>query len=312
LYTFPQNQKLSNGRKGWYASNQRGRGAVALGFNKDAVNLLLSSQHMVQKVQCRKRPHRNLDGAIVTAFKKYNAYEYVHNPSLVQHIGEQSSMGNSRHPHAQSFPGEDLDALSLLEQEPPVEVPPPAPAEQATPEPAPAPVVQEPKEETPSKLMIVGVSDFKGVGKLCRDVVHFMGAEKWLCSRRLCMAPLRVQMVRTTGRPSEFVRHTKDVRAVLFFDHPEYERLPEATKVQKVRSVCVLTKDEPLGEEQKWRANVDLFVCPGQTSYASVIQAGLTAVLYEWPTDLSMAEGVVLRDSVMGITPFPDLSKDPS
>jgi hypothetical protein len=34
LYTFPENQRLSAGRTGWYPSNQLGRGAVALVFDK--------------------------------------------------------------------------------------------------------------------------------------------------------------------------------------------------------------------------------------------------------------------------------------
>jgi hypothetical protein len=49
--------------------------------------------------------------------------EYVHAPSLVQHTGEVSSMGNpwddtpgaKRYPFAQTFPGKDFDPLTLLD-----------------------------------------------------------------------------------------------------------------------------------------------------------------------------------------------------
>jgi hypothetical protein len=39
----------------------------------------------------------------------------VHHPSLVQHTGDVSAMGNRPHQKASSFPGEEYDALTLLE-----------------------------------------------------------------------------------------------------------------------------------------------------------------------------------------------------
>lgn len=121
LYTFPSNQNLApvDGkgmqREGWYPSNQFGRGAVALVFNRPAVITLLTHLHMVERPQDCTRGWRAVDGGIVTAMGKAGWKEYVHNPSLVQHTGLVSSMGNKPHKLAVSFRGEDYDALRLLE-----------------------------------------------------------------------------------------------------------------------------------------------------------------------------------------------------
>ena len=114
LYTFPQNQKLCPKNKtGWYKSNQRGFGACALAFNRETLIRLFTHQHLYDRATDPKRGHKAIDGGIVTALKKCGYQEYIHNPSLVQHIGLQSSMANKQHPQAISFRGEQFDALDL-------------------------------------------------------------------------------------------------------------------------------------------------------------------------------------------------------
>lgn len=138
LFTFPPTQQLPppENKLGWYPSNQRGRGALALIFNRDGVLTLLRSQHFYDKMQnveeCLQRGLPNLnepkwlkgqksvDGSICTAFEKASTpeatwTEYIHNPSLVQHIGNKSSsMRNIEYPLAPTFRGEDFDPLTLL------------------------------------------------------------------------------------------------------------------------------------------------------------------------------------------------------
>lgn len=118
LYTFPQNQSLRpkdpDWRGGFYPGNQLGKGAVALVFDRDCVVRLLASEHLAVRPQDQARGHKSIDGGIVTALKKAGKKEYVHDPSLVQHTGLQSSMGNRQQPLAPSFPGETWDATSLL------------------------------------------------------------------------------------------------------------------------------------------------------------------------------------------------------
>lgn len=117
LYTFPVNQNLCPEKKtyqGWYPSDQFGKGAVALVFNREAVCTLLSQRSLVNRPQDAKRGHKAIDGGIIDAFKDIGWLEYTHNPSLVQHTGLMSSMGNPRHPTADSFQGEDFDFMTLV------------------------------------------------------------------------------------------------------------------------------------------------------------------------------------------------------
>jgi len=117
LYTYPQNQECvpSPNYVGWYQSNQKGLGALALMFDRDAVIDLLSSDHMVTKPTDLNRGWEAVDGAVVVSLKNAGYREYVHMPSLVQHTGVGiSTMGKKKRSLAPSFPGENFDALKLL------------------------------------------------------------------------------------------------------------------------------------------------------------------------------------------------------
>lgn len=121
LYTFPSNQGLAPrdaaranaGVGGWYPSNQLGRGAVALVFDREGVKTLLGSRHMIDRPESVTRGHRAVDGGIVESMRKAGWTEYVHDPSLVQHTGAVSSMGNRPHLLATSFRGEGYDATEM-------------------------------------------------------------------------------------------------------------------------------------------------------------------------------------------------------
>ena len=118
LYTFPQNQKLAPKNNGWFLSNQRGKGAVAIVLSRDAVTTLLKQNHIIDRPKSAgKRRFQVVDGAIVDAFRKTGWKEYTHNPSLVQHTGKKSSIRNRVVPdswQAISFKGEDFDAMEIL------------------------------------------------------------------------------------------------------------------------------------------------------------------------------------------------------
>jgi len=129
LYTFPLNMTREllpdKTKAGFYKSNQLGKGAVGLVFDQNAAQMLLRSSYMVNYMKRRKTVERHglkwprgciaLDGAIVEAMKLVKISEYVHNPSLLKHTGIKSSMGNNRHAQARSFPGEDFDAMNLVD-----------------------------------------------------------------------------------------------------------------------------------------------------------------------------------------------------
>lgn len=119
LYTFPCNQENAPNQgktAGWYESNQMGKGALALVFDREAVTTLLQQQYLVVRPQCTKNGFKSIDGGIVTSLRNAGYKEYVHNPSLVQHIGLESTIGNIYDVTntATSFAGESFDALSLL------------------------------------------------------------------------------------------------------------------------------------------------------------------------------------------------------
>lgn len=128
-YTFRDNEAVIAGKPpGWYEAAtlshpvyhgrpaQTGRGAVALAFSNEAVRVLLASEHIILRPKDSVRGHRGLDGAIVTAMNKAGWRELVHSPSLVQHLGQVSSMGNAPQRQALSFPGEGVDALDFLNE----------------------------------------------------------------------------------------------------------------------------------------------------------------------------------------------------
>lgn len=122
LYTFPSNQRdtpgwyegalLNSGPEGW----QTGRGAVALVFNLEAVQTLLIHQHMVERPTHAENGWKRIDGGVVTAMNKAGFREFVHNPSLLQHTGRVSAIGNLPHKMSLSFRGEHFDAMELLKK----------------------------------------------------------------------------------------------------------------------------------------------------------------------------------------------------
>lgn len=112
LYTFPHNE----GELGWHHSDQNGRGAVALMFDGEALRTLLSQRMFINRPLHPNRGHKCVDGGIVDCLKvpEVGYTELVHTPSLVQHVGLFSSMGNRSHQQAISFRGESFNAKELI------------------------------------------------------------------------------------------------------------------------------------------------------------------------------------------------------
>jgi hypothetical protein len=118
LYTVPDN--IDPTRDGWQPSAQRGRGALALVFDGEAVKFLLCSMRAVNHAESSRRGYYLTDGAVLESMRKVGHKEWVHWPSLVQHVGAETTIRDrlaptrAEHMTAPSFPGEDKDAMEFL------------------------------------------------------------------------------------------------------------------------------------------------------------------------------------------------------
>jgi GT2 family glycosyltransferase len=117
LLTFRENHQLIGKKStGWHHSDQLGKGAVALVFNRDAVLRILTHPHMTGWARDPVRGKKLIDRALSQTLKKCGYKEFIHNPSLIQHTGLNSSMGSDRHPLSTCFRGEDFDAMEFLNE----------------------------------------------------------------------------------------------------------------------------------------------------------------------------------------------------
>lgn len=119
LYSFPQNEELVNEcAKGWFKSNQRVRGALGLMFNRDAVIDLLSHKNTVSRPLAAQNSHKGIDAVICESLIDDLKYtEFCHNPSLIQHTGQNHSTLRHATPEAwlsRTFPGQIYDVTKLL------------------------------------------------------------------------------------------------------------------------------------------------------------------------------------------------------
>lgn len=107
---------------GWFPSDQLGKGALALVFPREAVKRILAHPHIITKAQDHKR-RNTIDGAISEVIRNLKIIEYCHDPSLVNHIGDESTIGHhyktnrgyeSIYLPCRTFRGESFDAMELL------------------------------------------------------------------------------------------------------------------------------------------------------------------------------------------------------
>ena len=119
ITAWSNENKVFDKPAGWHKSDQLGRGAQALVFSHDAMVALLQQFFEYKPQITEKKPKlpefNNTDGAIQHALVRMAKFtEYVHSPSLVQHVGRETTLNNAKHPDAKTFPGEDFDARMLL------------------------------------------------------------------------------------------------------------------------------------------------------------------------------------------------------
>lgn len=264
LYTFPENEKKI---KGFYLSNQHGRGAVGLVFDAKALKTVLTAQHMINRPEDAEMGWRNVDGGIVTSMRKAGYSEYVHNPSLVQHFGEVSSMGNRRHPMANTFPGEDIDIRELMGSTTPL----------------PRSVIA-PNER---RIGLIGYHCPTGLGEVNRQLSKYLGITSWLIKphSRLGTLPPPAGIDVLVGKDESKVDRFLDrIDVLVFAETPYFSTLIPRAKAKGKRIICI-----PMIEwtpKQGWVKDVDLFICPTGQCYEQ-LKNEFPCVCFPWPFDTS-------------------------
>lgn len=126
LITYPYNElAFSLGERGWRLATGSGKGAQGLVFSRDALVALISERGFVERSLNTqdsplggklKRGQRNIDGGVVEAMRRAGYKEYVHFPSLLDHTGTESAIGNLPQPAIGCFLGESYDPRDLLDK----------------------------------------------------------------------------------------------------------------------------------------------------------------------------------------------------
>ena len=122
LLTHEENKKWTKNKPGWCEALQRGLGAVGLVFDREGLQTILASGHMVRKPTLAghhgTRSWKKLDGGVLEGMRGAGYKEYVHNPSLLQHCGLESSLGNTGGRFTttiRSFPGTGANVIPVKE-----------------------------------------------------------------------------------------------------------------------------------------------------------------------------------------------------
>ena len=267
LYTFPENEKDLDG---WYFSNQQGLGAVALVFDNATVRALLSSEHMMNRPLDKNRGWRAIDGGIVTGLKHKGIKEYVHNPSLVQHTGTHSSMGNNTHAQATTFRGEHLNAMELLPQK---QVPP---------------VHTEGGKR--NRIGLVGYNCRSGLGELNRQLATYVNVDTWLVvphrRHKTCDAHPDVDTLVCNGRSQDKLNRFLQRCDTVIFCETEYVRgLTAKAKDAGKRVYCVPMLEWMTAGCKGWPKQLDGLICPTRHSYDSFAHV-VPCYHFPWPVDV--------------------------
>lgn len=276
LYTYPKNARRGRGINGWFDSNQRGYGALGLVLSRRAVTTLLGHAHILNRPQfvpqdkSRRRWWKSVDGAISWAMRKAGYRELVHMPSLVQHMGIPSSMGNGTGRYSPCFPGEDFDALTLVANHAPK-------------------IIEKPRKY--ERIGLIGYNCTTGLGELHRQIVEHVPVEHWLIPAHKKYPTLPEPVSIKHWQAKEFTRDqvesfVKSVDVVLFCEKPKVPSMLTLAKQHGRRVVCVPMLEWTPDAGRDWTPFVDLFVCPTKHCYDS-LSKNLPCELFSWPVDVN-------------------------
>lgn len=245
LYTFPCNERPS---VGWHLSNQLGKGALGLVFNRSGVQALLKQEHMVDRPP-HERGWRNVDGAVVTALSHAGYKEWVHNPSLLQHEGDVSSINNRVHQKASTFRGVGFDCLDLLTEE-------------------------EPKDTIKlgsrcKRIGVVGYHCACETGEMNLQLVNHLDVEQWMVKPHFSLETREAHpdvdtIVCYVGKEDKLEKFVRAVDVVVFVgDKPVYPELIPMCRKHNRRVVGIANC--PYGDDEDQRA--DVYICTSEECY---------------------------------------------
>lgn len=115
LLTLDENRVHTKDVPGWHESNQLGRSACGLVFDRATADCLLRMERFVRGPG---NGETMSDAVVIATLKSLGYKELVHYPSLLQHVGLESTLGNS-FGQVSAFLGENYDLLSLPVPTPP-------------------------------------------------------------------------------------------------------------------------------------------------------------------------------------------------
>ena len=260
LYTYAQNEKQFDNT--FVLSNQLGKGALGLVFDRKGVVDLLSSEHLVKRPQDPRRGHRAIDGGIVDSLKQKGYKELCHMPSLCQHTGLVSSMGNGQQELAPSFRGEDYNALDML-------------------------TVKKQHIDT-TRIGLVGYNVSSGLGTLNRQLAEHCEIDRWLVKPhgKFTMLPSS-EFTDTLVCPQgvKIPQFLTSIDTVLFCETPYYGTLVDTCRRLKKRIVCVPMLEWMPAGAKGWPQKVDLFICPTRQCYNTFSHV-VPCVYFPWPVDV--------------------------
>lgn len=91
-----------------------GLGAQGLVFTNEGLRTLLSSRVVIDQPMDKYRGKEAIDGIVKTALGRAGFTEMVHNPTLVNHVGTQSTIGHEPQPESYGWRGADWNVMELL------------------------------------------------------------------------------------------------------------------------------------------------------------------------------------------------------
>ncbi len=246
---------------------QRVCGAQAIVFRKDILQLFLSDPHVLRELQLRSFSDDAVIGGWLQRTGQGIAY---HTPSLVQHVGEISSIYSAVDGRNFADAVDDIKAIPTWR----------------------------PAKHRRAAIGLVGWNTVTGLGTINRQLVRNLDIREWLCPQHPTL-PRQKTVFRGHSpkltfdtTPESIQRWLKSLDWLIFAEHPCIEQLPMLAAHAGLQVACV-PMWEWLQPELPWLQFVDLMICPTRhaelmvSDWAERYGYGWKTVHFPWPVEVS-------------------------